>query len=85
MIFPWFSRDFPRRVIDLIAELARRPGDDALRQPMCFFFLGGKMNLEYLVKRYLMNLDEILDENIGMKILVKRYWMKYWMKFDEIG
>ena len=38
MIFPWFSRDFPRRVIDLIAELARRPGDDALRQPMCFFW-----------------------------------------------
>ena len=32
------SRRFLRRVIDLIAELVRRPGDDALRQPMCFFF-----------------------------------------------
>jgi hypothetical protein len=35
----------PRRVIDLIAELARRPGDDALRQPMCFFFWKNELGI----------------------------------------
>ena len=61
MVFPGFSQASHRPHCGAGAPAWRRCAEAA----DVFFFGEGKMNLEYLVKRYLMNLDEILDEILG--------------------